>query len=82
MKRGTIIAQSRQTTLVECPIGLFIDSSGDLCLKTEYRTAKGAIEAYIVETGEFFWGEGLGVDAQLREIVTPATLLMEATDAR
>jgi len=29
---------------------------GCLALKSEYRTEKGAIEAYIVGSGEFFWG--------------------------
>ena len=32
---------------------LFNDS---LCLKTEYFTPIGAVEAYIVGSGEFFWG--------------------------
>jgi len=27
-----------------------------LALKSEYRTEKGAIEAFIVGSGEFFWG--------------------------
>lgn len=27
-----------------------------LALKSEYRTDKGAIEAFIVGSGEFFWG--------------------------
>ena len=65
------------------PIGLFINDFGDLCLKTEYRTVKGAVEAYIVESGEFFWGEKpQTVESQLRQMVTPAYIRLEAFDAR
>jgi hypothetical protein len=41
--------------LDEAPIGLFM-SDGELCLKTEYREPNGAISAFIVSSGEFFWG--------------------------
>jgi len=41
--------------LDEAPIGLFM-CMGELCLKTEYREGNGAVTAYIVESGEFFWG--------------------------
>lgn len=81
--RGEILARKRRTTLAKCPVGLFIDSFGDLCLKTEYRTEKGAVEAYIVESGEFFWGEApQTVQNQLRQMVTPVKVFMETTDAR
>lgn len=43
-------------SLVACPIGLFVSESGTLCLKTEYGNNEGRIDAYIVSTGEFFWG--------------------------
>lgn len=45
----------------ECPIGMFM-CGGELCLKTEY-----GLEAYIVSSGERFWG---GVDTleQLRHV--------------
>lgn len=33
-----------------CPVGLFIHGN-DLCVKTEYGN-----EAYIVSSGEYFWG--------------------------
>jgi hypothetical protein len=29
---------------------------GELCLKTEYGNNDGRIDAYIVSSGEFFWG--------------------------
>lgn len=41
--------------LDECPVGLFW--WGDtLVLKTEYGTNEGRIDAYIVSSGEMFWG--------------------------
>lgn len=43
-------------TLEECPIGLFLSEHNELCLKTEYGSNEGRIDAYIVSTGEFFWG--------------------------
>lgn len=44
-----------EVTLAQCPIGLFW-SGDELCLKTEYGTNEGRIDAYIVSSGEFFWG--------------------------
>lgn len=45
----------RLIALAECPVGLFW--SGDtLCMKTEYGTNEGRIDAFIVDSGEFFWG--------------------------
>ena len=40
----------RLVKLKDCPIGLFI-KDGTLCVKTEYGN-----EAYIVWSGEYFWG--------------------------
>lgn len=37
--------------LKDCPVGLFLSLNGELCLKTEYGD-----DAYIVSTGEKFWG--------------------------
>ena len=42
--------------LRDCPIGLFMSGDGELCLKTEYGNNEGRIDAYIVSSGEFFWG--------------------------
>lgn len=61
-----------KTTLAECPVGLFIAGSGELCLKTEYGSNEGRIDAYIVSSGEFFWG-GTSLPAEQRKVlVTPA----------
>lgn len=43
-------------SLAECPIGLFWHGE-TLCLKTEYGNNEGRIDAYIVESGEFYWGD-------------------------
>lgn len=61
-----------KVTLARCPVGLFISDSGALCLKTEYQTNDGRIEAYIVRTGEFFWGSALATN-QRQQIVTPVS---------
>ena len=38
------------------PGSLFMSTNGTMGLKSEYRTEAGAIEAYIVGSGEMFWG--------------------------
>lgn len=60
-------------TLEACPPGLFIaDAYNTLGMKSEYRTEQGAIEAYIVESGEFFWGDNpQTVERQRAQIVRP-----------
>lgn len=61
-----------QTTLAECPIGLFRAQSGELCLKTEYGDNNGRIDAYIVSSGEMFWGAPpQTVASQRASVVTP-----------
>ena len=44
-----------ETTLAECPVGLFFFGD-ELCFKSEYGDNSGRIDAYIVSSGEFFWG--------------------------
>jgi peptidyl-tRNA hydrolase len=62
-------------TLAECPVGLFVSSYGTLCLKSEYGNNEGRIDAYIVDSGEFFWGENPQTIAnQRRQIVRPVTV--------
>ena len=46
----------------ECPVGMFT-YDGELCLKTEY-----GLEAYIVSSGERFWG-GVNNKEQLRHVM-------------
>jgi len=57
--------------LDECPIGLFI-AGGELCLKTEYGNNDGRIDAYIVSSGEMFWGAApQTVESQRAQMVEP-----------
>lgn len=57
------IIKKNQTTLLDCPVGLFylkFDSGEEvLCVKTEYGNNQGGIEAYIVESGERLSCDGL-----------------------
>lgn len=46
------------TTLGKLSAGSLFICETTLCLKTEYRTEKGATEAFIVGSGEFFSGGG------------------------
>jgi len=70
-----------ETSLAECPIGLF-RFGDELCLKTEYRTERGAVEAYIVSSGEFFWGDRpQTVKSQLAQAVTPVSLVLATLKA-
>jgi DNA modification methylase len=43
------------TNLFDCPTGLFyivVDSKKQVCMKTEYFSKRGGVEAFIVESGE------------------------------
>ena len=51
-----IVSGGPTVSLASCPIGLFLSEGGELCLKTEYGGNDGRIDAYIVSSGEFFWG--------------------------
>jgi hypothetical protein len=59
-------------TLADCPIGLF-RYGGELCLKTEYGSNEGRIDAYIVSSGEFFWGGTNTPAAQRKVMVEPVS---------
>jgi hypothetical protein len=56
-----------QVSLADCPIGLFL-KDGELCVKSEYGDNEGRIDAYIVSSGEFFWG-GAKTRAQQRKVL-------------
>lgn len=49
----------------DCPVGLF-EINGELCLKTEY-----GLEAYIVSSGECFWGGTDNTDDLRNVMVNP-----------
>lgn len=61
-----------RVTLADCPIGLFVADGGELCLKTEYGNNDGRIDAYIVSSGEMFWGAApQTIASQRASLVTP-----------
>ena len=70
---------TRTVSLAACPIGLFVSESGTLALKTEYGNNEGRIDAYIVSTGEFFWGAAPQTIASQRaqRVVPIRDLLMQ-----
>lgn len=70
----TLTPDNEPVTLLDCPVGLFLNSFGYVCLKTEYGNNEGRIDAYIVDSGEFFWGEHPQTIAnQRQQLVTPLT---------
>lgn len=69
VRSGAWLGALRETSLEECPVGLFV-CSGELCFKSEYST-DGRPDAYIVASGEYFWG-GTDEPAEARRLrVTP-----------
>jgi hypothetical protein len=61
-----------ECTLDECPPGLF--RHGDYYgFKTEYRDKNGP-EAYVVESGEYFWGGTSDRDERRQLRVTPVII--------
>lgn len=74
-----VVADGAPVMLGAAPIGLFLSVNGELCLKTEYRTAIGKVEAYIVSSGEAFGGSPpQTVESQLQEKVRPVRITSEA----
>lgn len=70
-----LVPAPRFVTLKECPVGLFVHETGELCLKTEYGNNEGRIDAYIVDSGEFFWGsQPQSIANQRRQMVRPVTV--------
>lgn len=62
--------------LADCPVGLFL-ADETLCLKTEYGTNEGRIDAFIVSTGEFFWGRHpQTIQSQRDSMVLPVDTVM------
>ena len=68
-------------SLAECPIGLFLHGN-TLGLKTEYSNNEGRIDAYIVESGEFFCGDQpQTVASQRSQMVVPLQVVAERRPA-
>ena len=62
----------------EAPVGLFRSEYGTICVKTEYGEVvtdeNGTFvkaDAYIVDTGEYFWGGTTTSRARTDVLVTP-----------
>jgi hypothetical protein len=69
-----MVETAEPVTLAECPIGLFMYRD-ELCLKTEYGNNEGRIDAYIVSSGEFFWGDApQTIASQRKQLVRPVAL--------
>lgn len=65
---------SAPITLEELDKGSLFVYRGTYALKTEYRTKRGAIEAYIVGSGEFFWGGVTTAEEQAKLEVVPVRI--------
>jgi len=50
------VVAEQVVTLLELEPGELFEFDGTIALKSEYRTEKGAVESYIVGSGEMFWG--------------------------
>lgn len=63
LNRKIKLAEEASTNLRDCPIGLFYlildNKTKQLCIKTEYQTDEGGIEAYIAESGEYLSCDGM-----------------------
>lgn len=57
--------QNKLVPLKECPIGLFLKEN-TLCVKTEY-----GLDAYIVSSGEYFWGGAKTKEERANVLVLP-----------
>ncbi len=65
-------AEMARVALEDCPIGLFMSADGELCLKTEYGNNEGRVDAFIVSSGEFFWGAApQTIASQRKQMVAP-----------
>jgi hypothetical protein len=61
--------------LVNCPEGLFLFGDGHLGFKTEYKTLNShgvyQSDAYVVASGEYFWGGASSAEERELLDVTP-----------
>lgn len=70
--RMTVRFSGKPMTLNELPVGtLFMYGSDCIAIKSEYRADNGLIEAYILGSGELFWGGASTVKEQSELLVQP-----------
>lgn len=67
----------RACTLEHCPPGLFMGPGGNLGLKTEYCDENGP-EAYVVASGEVWWGGAKTHEERLAQEVWPCEVMANA----
>ncbi len=72
-----IIPQNYKCKLSNCPVGLFLSATGTLCVMTEYMTETNKRDAYIVESGEYFWGGTGDTTSRANLLVTPCKVEKE-----
>lgn len=68
-----ICSEIMQMKLRDAPVGLFYSADGELCLKTAYSYPWGT-DAYVVRTGEVFWGTAVDADERGNLDVTPVPI--------
>lgn len=68
MKR--LLKDDCSVNLARCPIGLFETLDGVLCMKTE-----SGLNAYIVSSGEKFWGSAKNQEELAAERVIPCKVV-------
>ena len=68
--------------LRSCPSGPFETKAGNLGFKTEYSIEHGAVTAFCMESGEFFWGGTSDPAMQAQVLVRPVVLVRNLVGAR
>lgn len=69
---GVVVQRWWECTLGQCPPGLFLYGD-DFGFKTEYNDANGP-EAYVVASGEYFWGGTDDKEVRRNLKVTPVII--------
>lgn len=72
---GTLVAAKRRVKLLDLNPGLFLFGADTLCMKTEYGDPATGGEAYIISTGEAFWGGVSSKGQRARLLVTPVKIV-------
>ena len=65
-----LLYAAEEVTLADCPFGLFM-WHGTLALKTQYRARDRGILAYVVASGEIFYGDARLCDELAKIMVRP-----------
>ena len=67
MRKIELIPEGFPVSLAECPEGPFL-YDGDVGFKSEYQGKPETIDAYCLESGEYFWG-GTSTGEKQRELI-------------